>query len=172
MYFSLALACGAGLILFYISQAINSHTGKHIMRRVTKVSNSKQVDGVWTTDFGEISLLIARSDSANYNYENALQKYMAPHKKKMERGKSLSNEAAKQVMIKVTAEAVLLGWNEKGHKGDMVLDDDGKPAEYNFDNCVDLLKIDPDLRKFVEEYATDIDHYMDDKEVVGKSLKG
>jgi len=131
------------------------------MKKVTNTNSDHQINGVWTTDYNDVSLLIARADSANANYENVLTRAMAPHKKKMERGKSLDNATAKRIMIKVVSETILLGWNKKGHAGKTVNDDDGTPASYSIENAVDLLNIDPDLRKFVDDYSTDIDSYLD-----------
>lgn len=138
------------------------------MKKVTKTNTDHQVNGVWTTDYNDVSLLIARADSANANYENVLTRAMAPHKKKMERGKSLDNATAKRIMIKVVSETILLGWNRKGHTGEMVLEDDGTPSPYSVENAVELLNIDPDLRKFVDEYSTDIENYLDVEETAKK----
>lgn len=138
------------------------------MLKVTKVSNDAQVDGVWTDDYNDVSLLIARADSANYNYDNVLTKRMAPHKKKLENNKSIPNAVAKKIMISVAAEAVLLGWNKTGHKGEIVLDDEGNPAVYSLENAVDLLTIDPDLKKFVDDFAGDLDNFLDTEEIAKK----
>jgi len=137
------------------------------MKKFTKTSSQKEIEGVWT-DYEGSSLLIARSDGANQNYDNVLQRLMKPYKSKMERGKSVSNEVAKKVMTRVTAEAILLDWNKEGHDGEMILDDDDSPAEYSIKNATELLTKDKDMRKFVDDFAGDIDNFLNEVEIAKK----
>jgi len=139
-----------------------------MVMKVTKVSNSAQVDGIWTTEYNDVSLKIARSDSANYNYENSLTKAMLPHKKKMQKGQSIDNAVAKKLMIRVMAETVLVDWNKPGHKGDTIQEDDGKPAPYSVDNAIELLTLDPDLKSFVDDFAGELDNFLDIEGTVKK----
>ena len=131
------------------------------MLKFTKTDKSRELDGVTATYYdgadGSIDLVIARTDG-NPHYEATLTRLMAPHKKKMERGKSMSNAEAKKIMNEVYAKEILLGWDET-----KLLNDNGKPVPYSVESAIELLENDNDLREFVVEFSADINNFLIDK---------
>lgn len=128
------------------------------MLKFTKTSRKLELEGVWVEyddGFGNsLQLLVART-AGNPHYEAELTKLMAPYRKKMEKGKSISNEVAKKVMNQVLAKEILLDWNSEA-----LLDDDGKPVKYSRENALNLLSNDNDLRDFVIEQSEDQSNFL------------
>ena len=135
------------------------------MLKFTKTSRKKELEGAvaeYDDGCGNIlHLTIARS-SNNPHYESKLVSLMEPYRKQQKKGKDISNEVAKRIMIKVYAEEILLGWDEND-----LLDENGKPVKYSVDNAIELLTHDGDLREFVEEYSSNMNNYIDVEEVSG-----
>ena len=129
--------------------------------RFTKTDKSKELEGAWV-DYddgmgGTLKLLIARTDG-NPHYDSRLTKLMLPHRKKMERGKSISNDIAKRIMNEVYSKEIVLDW-EKG----VLLDEEGKDIPFSPENAFELLSDDNDLRDFVMEFAGDQSNFLTSK---------
>jgi len=135
------------------------NTGINIMSlKFTKTSRKNELEGTWL-DFDDglgniLKVLVARTDG-NPHYESALTKAMAPYKKKMERGRNISNDVAKRIMTKVLSQEILLGWDES-----VLLDDEGKSVKYSKENALELLNDDNDLRDFVTTESGNIDNFL------------
>lgn len=128
------------------------------MLKFTKTNRKLELDGVWL-DFDDglgniLKVKVARSDG-NPHYDAKLTKLMSPYQKKMEKGKSVSNEVAKRIMTEVAATELLLGWDEE-----TLLGDDGKPVKYSEDASLELLTQDTDLREFVLNEAGDQANFL------------
>lgn len=128
------------------------------MLKFTKTDSKKEAEGTWL-DYddglgGILKLKIARSDG-NPHYEATLTRLMAPHRKAMEKGKSIDNKVAKRIMINVLAKEILLGWDENA-----LLGDDGNPTPYSEEAAVELLTSDSDLHKFVSDQAEDQTNFL------------
>jgi len=128
------------------------------MLKFTKTSSKLEMEGVWL-DYEDgagdtIKLLVARSDG-NIHYETKLTKLMAPHKKKIERGKSISNELAKKIISQVLASEILLGWDET-----KLIGDDEKPVRYSPEAALELLTYDNDLRDWLVDQAGDQSNFL------------
>jgi len=131
--------------------------------KFTKTSRTAELEGVWldfddgTEEDNVLELLIARS-TGNPHYEATLTKLMAPYKKKMEQGKDISNKVAKDILKKVIAKEILLGWNEE-----KLTDSEGKPVKYSFENAMLLLHGDNDLFDFVTEESAKKSNFLTKK---------
>lgn len=128
------------------------------MLKFTKTDTKSELEGVWT-DYEDglgnsLKILVARSDG-NPHYESTLTRLMAPHKKKMERGKSIENSVAKKIMTQVLAKEILLNWDDS-----VLLDDEGKPVKYSVDNAIELLTNDNDLRDYVSDFSGDQANFL------------
>lgn len=127
------------------------------MLKFTKTDTSSELEGVWTEYDdglgGVLKLKIARTDG-NPHYNSTLTRLMAPFRKKMEKGKNIDNEVAKRVMTQVLAKDILLGWEGE------IFDDDGNPAKYSYDNAIELMTQDNDLRDFVLDFSSDQTNFL------------
>jgi len=143
-------------ILWYLTQVI-ANTGVLIMK-FTKVDRSKELEGSWL-DYddgagGTIKLLVARTEG-NPHYDSLLTKKMQPHRKKMEKGKSISNDVAKRIMNEVYSKEILLDWEKE-----VLFDDEGKEISYSSEAAVELLSDDHDLRDAVIEFSGDQSNFL------------
>lgn len=127
------------------------------MLKFTKTSRKKELEGtVVHFDDGmgnTLPLLIARS-SGNPHYDATLTKLMAPYKKKIAAGKDIGLSTAKEIITKVLAKDILLGWDET------VLLEDDKPVPYSEQKALELLTADNDLRDFVIEQSEDQSNFL------------
>ena len=148
-------------ITITIIALITNNTQVIKMLRFTKTDRKAELEGIETLyDDGQgntLGLTIARSDN-NPHYESKLQKLMQPHKKKMEKGKSIPNEVAKRIMNQVIAEEILLGWDET-----VLLEDDGSNCKYSPESALELLENDGDLRDFVIDFSGAQDNFLTPK---------
>lgn len=136
------------------------------MLKFTKTSRNKELEGTeaeYDNGCGKVLHMIIARSTNNPHYESKLVHLMEPYRKQQKKGKEISNEQARRIMIKVYAEEILLNWN----KADL-LGDDGKPVPYSVDNAIELLTNDGDLREFVEEFSSNMNNYIDVGETSGK----
>lgn len=153
-------------LVFLYAQENYNRTQEIMMLKFTKTSRKKELEGA-TAEYDDgcgnvLHLTIARS-SNNPHYESKLTTLMQPYQAKLKKGKEISNDIAKRLLVRAYAEEILLDWDEKD-----LLDEDGKPVKYSVDNAIELLTNDGDLREFVEEFSANINNYIDVEEVSGK----
>jgi len=131
--------------------------------KFTKTSRKAELEGVWLNfDDGReegnvLELLIARS-TGNPHYDAELAKLMRPYQKKIEQKKDISNKVAKDILKKVIAKEILLGWNEE-----KLTDEEGKPVKYSFENAMLLLHGDNDLFDFVTDESVKKSNFLTKK---------
>jgi len=109
----------------------------------------KETEGITVDLGGGASLLVARRDNDNY-----LKLVQEEADAFAIRSQGLSAEAYekadKDILIKILAGTILLGWKNLSYKG--------KQLEYNTENAVMILSH-KDFRKMVMEHASDIANY-------------
>jgi len=108
-----------------------------------------------------ISFVIARAGGSNTKFSNRMQALMRPHQRAAASGQ-LKDEIAKEILIRVMAEALILGWEN-------VADRNGEPMEHNVDNCIKLLTDLPELRDAIWAEANKAANFIsEDREESGK----
>ena len=100
----------------------------------------------------EISFTIARAGGSNKKFANRMQTLMRPHQHAAQSGK-LDDEIAKDVLITVMADTLILGW-------DNVAGRDGEPLEFNKENCKQLLTDLPELRDLIWAEANKVANFI------------
>jgi len=100
----------------------------------SKEKESKGVTIVYK-DYGEFT--IARSGRANSRYQKRFLAALKPHRHQMDMG-ALDEEVATDLLIKVFAETIVLGWKN-------VYGKDGNEIKFNTANCIKVLTDLPDL---------------------------
>lgn len=126
-----------------------------------------QTNGIWVP-FDDASILIAYADSANPNYERAIERFTHKHQKKINNDKAMRRpENRKQVLeavISAYAEAVVLDWkNLKLGDEDLV---------YSKEACKKILLDYPELYSEIRDFAMEFSNFQneeDSEEVVEKN---
>jgi len=136
------------------------------MLKFTKTSRTSELEGV-VTEYDDgcgntLTLTIART-SNNPHYESKLTRLMEPYRQQRKKGKDISNDVAKRVLIQTYAEEILLDWDEA-----TLLDDEGSPVKYSVSNAIELLTNDGDLREYVEDFSANMNNYINVGETSGK----
>lgn len=107
---------------------------------------STDTDGVWT-DFSEgVRFRIARS--GNPVFLRASDRLEAPHRNK----RGLPSEKALEIQCRAMAQGILRGWEG-------VETPDGNPAPFDEELAHKLLLLNPDVREFVFEFATNLENF-------------
>lgn len=120
---------------------------------------SKEESGVWVEIGGDAELLIARAGNKKYN------KMIAREYEKNKKALDLKGDAAdalsEQIMIKVMASTILLGFKNIIWKG--------KEAQYSVALAEEMLKV-KDFRKLVAGYSETQEQYkIEAEEEVAKN---
>lgn len=112
-----------------------------------KSDPQREVSGV-TIDMGELGKFhVARAGGSNTAFEKALVAATKPYRRAMQIG-TMDNKLANEILAKVYAETVLLGWEG-------VLDENEQPFPFNKVNAQHLLTVLPELFKLVQQTAED-----------------
>lgn len=98
--------------------------------------------GVWV-DLGDgAAIRVARM--GNKKHVKTQRRLMKPHRGLLQSGRSLSDDVADAIAVKVTAETILVDW-----KGLLI---NGKPVEYSVEKAIEILS-DPVFRNFSDMVA-------------------
>ena len=129
-----------------------------------KYKTDKKLDneGVFVDYGGGTKFRLARMSRTNQRYQKAMTEVMEQHEIALKR-KSLDEDLAEELQIKVFVETILLDWEG-------VNAPDGQPLEYSKDAAIKLLTDLPDLYSDLQEQASSISHFreMEDAETVKK----
>lgn len=110
-----------------------------------KADENLETSGI-VVDYGDgQKIRIARAGGSNAAFRRSLERHMKPYRRMQENG-VLPEETARQILRKVYAEAVVLGW-----EGMTTLD--GAPLEYSVENVIQLFTDLPDLFLDVQQMA-------------------
>lgn len=106
--------------------------------------------GVWK-DYGDNQFLIARA--GNKAYSKLLGEVVSRHKATLDLGGEAADQLSDRLMIEVMAKTILLGW-----KDPIIVEKDGEPVAYSYDNAVKALQI-KDFRNLVNTWANEMAAY-------------
>jgi len=126
------------------------------MLQITPIDSSKTDDGAWTTYRG-VKLKVARS--GNDAFAKKFTRLVKPIQNDIDT-KSASDEILEKTLSDALAGTVLVDWKPFKNGGEMV--------KYSDENAADLLYNDRDCRKFVQDFANDIDNFLRTEEEVVK----
>lgn len=115
-----------------------------------------ETEGVWR-DFpddagNEVRLLIARVGGSNNSFMKEFEKEIRPYRRKMKRKDTIDLDVQKEVLIRVMAKTVLLGWEN-------VVDQTGKNVPYSVDMAIRLLTEVEEVFIFVNAEANELANY-------------
>ena len=111
------------------------------MIKITKTDDTKVKDGVWANYYG-VKLLIGRFPS-----DEAQKVLNQIRKRKRSRELDPTSKEAKEAMLNLIAEKVLLGWADFDY-------------EFSIENAKQLLQNDPDCLDFISDFSRDIENYL------------
>lgn len=110
-----------------------------------------ETKGIWQ-NFGIYGkFLIARAGGSNSRFSSMLSKVMEPYQRQIQKN-MLEESVANELLIKVFAKTVILGWEGVTGK-------DGKALKYSYDACVKLLNDLPDFFLDMREEAMRISNF-------------
>jgi hypothetical protein len=119
------------------------------MLRITPIDNNAAQDGAWTVYRG-VDLKIARA--GNDRFAKHFMSASRPHRQDIDKGR-LDTKTAERIMCESMAEGILMDWKNL-KVGD-------QEVEYSKTNAFDLLKNDPDCRDFVQEFARELNNFIE-----------
>ena len=122
----------------------------------------KEKEGVWQ-DMGDgLKMRIARI--GNPKYQKRFEALSKPHRRALRRG-TLSNEIAEKLLVQCIAETIVLDWEG--------VEENGKETPFSVENAVRILLEYPELRKYVEDIANEMEGYKaeDDEEAIDNLKK-
>jgi hypothetical protein len=122
----------------------------------------KEKEGVWQ-DMGDgLKMRIARI--GNPKYQKRFEALSKPHRRALRRG-TLSNEIAEKLLVQCIAETIVLDWEG--------VEEDGAETPFSVENAVRILLEYPELRKYVEDIANEMEGYKaeDDEEAIDNLKK-
>jgi len=127
--------------------------------KITPVDAQAARDGTWTKYRG-VDLKIARA--GNEKFAKTFMRLSRPHRKDIQQD-TIDNKIAADIMCEALADGILVGWKN------FVINDE--EIEFNKENAFSLLKNDEDCRKFVQEFAQDLNNFIvaDKENTVAKS---
>lgn len=127
--------------------------------KITPVDDSKAVEGTWTQYRG-VQLKIARA--GNEKFQKIFANLTRPYKRQIDKG-TLDNDTMRNCICEALGRTILVDWKP--------FEVDGKTVKYTPENAVSLMEDDPDCREFVQEFANEVDNYLNEEaeEVEGKS---
>ena len=110
-----------------------------------------ETKGIWQ-NFGPFGkFLIARAGGSNARFISLLSKTMEPYQRQIQKN-MLQESVANDLLVKVFAKTVILGWEDVTGK-------DGKELKYSYEACVKLLTDLPDFFLDMREEATRIQNF-------------
>ena len=125
---------------------------------IWNLATDKDVEknGVWR-DFPDdndvpVRFLIARQGGGNSPYLKELEREIRPLRRSSKNGTQLDPEIQKQILIRVLAKTVLVGWEN-------VLDRAGNPLPYSVENAIDLLSAIDVVFDYVQEESALLSNY-------------
>ena len=122
----------------------------------------KEKDGVWQ-DMGDgLKMRIARI--GNPKYQKRFEALSKPHRRALRRG-TLSNEIAEKLLIQCMSETIVLDWEG--------IEENGEEIQFSVENATRILTDYPELRKYVEDIANEMEGYKadDDEETIDNLKK-
>lgn len=123
---------------------------------------AKEKDGVWQ-DMGDgLKMRIARI--GNPKYQKRFEALSKPHRRALRRG-TLSNEIAEKLLIQCMSETIVLDWEG--------IEENGEEIQFSVENAIRILTDYPELRKYVEDIANEMEGYKadDDEEAIDNLKK-
>lgn len=111
---------------------------------------SAEDNGVWK-EYGDNKFLIARA--GNKPYTKLLGELVTRHKAILDNKGDEADRLSDKLMIEVMAKTLLLGWESP-----LIVEENGEPVPYSFDNAVKALQI-KDFRNLVNTWANEMDAY-------------
>ncbi len=115
------------------------------------MNEEAELTGVWKELGDGAAILVARS--GNTKYDNMLEAELAPYRTALG-ATSLSPEESREIIIKVTASTILLGWRG-------LIDSDGNEPSYSVDKAVEWLKAYKEFYKIVVTVASNLNNYRE-----------
>lgn len=112
---------------------------------------NKAKDGVWA-DFEGSRFLIAHMSSLRF--QRKLANLRQPHLSKINRN-TIDPKLSQEITCKAMAGTILLGW-------DQVINGSGEPVEFDDELAAKVLIKQPDLREFISDFATNLEHFRDE----------
>lgn len=110
-----------------------------------------ETKGIWQ-NFGVYGrFLIARAGGSNSRFSSMLSKVMEPYQRQIQKN-MLEESVANDLLIKVFAKTVILGW-------DGVTGKDGNELKYSYEACVKLITDLPDFFLDMREEAMRISNF-------------
>lgn len=103
-------------------------------------------------DFGDFAFTILRAGNLNKDYDKAAKKFSKKYQRQI-RDESIDKEVAKKILIKVYADAVIIGWRG-------ITDESGKVLSFSKENCIKLFTDLPDLFDTVHEEANKFTNFL------------
>lgn len=122
--------------------------------KLFKANSHLEKEGVDFSIDETTSFKVRRFSSQNPRMKAAMTAYYKPYARQIEMG-TLSPEKNVEVTVKVFIDVCLVSW-----KG--VLDETGKPIEFNKENALKLFKELPDLFDTLWKHSQSFDNYKED----------
>jgi hypothetical protein len=111
-------------------------------------SSKHETEGVWL-DYGSGGrILIARAGGSNRSFQRALERTARKYRRQLQLG-TLPEETAREVVIEVYADTIVLGWEG-------VTDREGKILEFSKANVIQIFRDLPELFADVQEQAQNL----------------
>jgi hypothetical protein len=120
------------------------------LRRTYAADPSLETDGIELHLDGNAYITLARAGGGNVKYEAAMRAHFAPHKRALQNG-TLDDKTATDILHKVYADAVILGWRG--------LEIDGAPLPYSRENALRVCREFPELWRVIQEEAGKFANY-------------
>jgi hypothetical protein len=123
-----------------------------------------ELDGVWVNVDANSRVKISRSGGRNQAYTKALEKRTRPYRRQIN-NHTMDTRLADQILIEVTADHVIRGWETKvdGAWVSGIQLDDGAPLlPYNRDSVINVLTELPELFRAITEAANDFSQFNQD----------
>ena len=111
------------------------------------VDEDKELNGKWMP-LGDAKLLVARA--GNKKYVKLLGKEVELHQKALDAKDDAADALSDQIMVKVLANTILLGWDNVAY--------DGVKLEYSLENAVKLLSL-KEFRREVMKLSDDFNAF-------------
>ncbi len=127
------------------------------MLRITPI-NDEAVKGSWTNYRG-VDLQVARAN--NPEFDKLFSNLTRPYKYQMEKG-ILDDKTMESILCEAVGTCIVVGW--KNFKVD------DKEVKYSKANSISLMTNDPDCRRFVQEYSSEVENFVreSEEEIKGK----
>jgi hypothetical protein len=117
-----------------------------------KTNPSLEKEGI-TLDYGSFSIRIARAGGHNSAFLKAMERESKPFRRAIQQ-ETISADIAEEILRKVYADTVVLGWEG-------ITDEDGNVLQFSKENCVKLFRDLPDLFNEIKETANKMAVYRE-----------